>query len=81
MEWYPPVVRPTAQDQFVILGCRVHQTVAVMAWAGTAQVLLVVTVSWVGTVGAVSPPLVRSCGGDSVIGVEELYVQETFHFR
>jgi hypothetical protein len=37
--------------------------VAAVAWAATTRVLLVVIVPWVSTAGAVSSPLVRSCGG------------------
>jgi hypothetical protein len=65
--------------------------VAAVAWVATALVILVATVPWVGTVGAVTPPLVRSYGGDGAadeqeLGVEELFVEElcvdeSFHSR
>jgi hypothetical protein len=53
MEWRPPVAWPVAQDQFVILGCRVRQTVAAVARATTARMLLATMVPCAGTVGAV----------------------------
>jgi hypothetical protein len=86
MEWRPPVARPAAQDRLVILGCRVCQLVAVVAWPVTTRVLLAETVPWVGTVGAVSLPLVHSCGGDGATGVQEpsvevLCVEEPSGFR
>jgi hypothetical protein len=69
----------------------VHRTVAAAARAAIARVLLVVTIPWVDTVGAVSPPLVRSCGGDGAadvqkpdvmeLSMEELCVEEPIHFR
>jgi hypothetical protein len=65
--------------------------VAAAARAATTQVLLVVTIPWAGTVGAVSPPLVRFCGGDGTTGVqnpdvvepsaEELCVEEPDRFQ
>jgi hypothetical protein len=75
-EWCPPVVQPAAQDRLVILGCRVCQTVAVVARAVIALVLLAVTVPWAGTVGAVSLPLVRSCGCDGAASVQEPGVEK-----
>jgi hypothetical protein len=50
--------------------------VAVVARVATARVLLAVTVPWTGTMGAVSPPLVRSPGGDGVVGVHDPSVEE-----
>jgi hypothetical protein len=62
-----------------------------VARAVTARVLLAVTVPWAGTVRVVSPPLVRSCGGDGTACVQEpsmeepnvevLYVEETAILR
>jgi hypothetical protein len=53
-------------------------------------VLLLVTVPWPGTLGVILPPLIRSYGGDVTVGVqepgmvelnvEELCVEELFHF-
>jgi hypothetical protein len=64
--------------------------VVVVAQVVTARVLLVETVSWVGTVGVVSLPLVRSYGGDGAASVQEpdmdepsvevLYVEEPSGF-
>jgi hypothetical protein len=71
MEWRPPVARPAAQDQLVILGCRVRQMVAVVARAVTARVLLAGTVPWASTVGTVSSPLVCSYGDNGATGMEE----------
>jgi hypothetical protein len=70
----------------VSLGCRAHRTVATANRAATAQVILVVKVPWAGTVGAVSSPLVRSCGGVSAADVqepdvEEPYVEQPYHLR
>jgi hypothetical protein len=53
---------------------------AVIAW-----VILVVMALSADTEGAVLPSLVRSCGGDAVAdvqepGVEELCMEEPFHF-
>jgi hypothetical protein len=91
MEWRPPVARLAAQDQLVILGCRVRQMVVMVAHKVTARVLLAVTVPLASTVGVVLPPLVRSCGGDggAVLqepgmmepSVEESYMEEPSNFR
>jgi hypothetical protein len=51
--------------------------VAVVAEVVTARVLLAVMVSWAGTMGVVSPPLVRSCGGDDAVDVQEPGVEES----
>jgi hypothetical protein len=77
---------PATQDRLVILGCRVHQMVAAMALVATTRVLLVVMVLWAGIVGVVSPPLVRSYGGDDIAclqkpgvvepSMEELYMDQ-----
>jgi hypothetical protein len=40
--------------------------VAVVAWVGSAQVLLAVMAPSIDIVGAKSPPLVHSYGGDGV---------------
>jgi hypothetical protein len=63
------VARPAAQDRLVILGCRGHQIVVVVARVGSAQVLLAVMVR---TLGAASPPMVCSYRGDAVADVQEL---------
>jgi hypothetical protein len=60
--------------------------VAVVVRAVTARVILMVMAPSVGTVGAMSPPLVCSCGGDDAAdvqepGVVEPSVEEPFHFR
>jgi hypothetical protein len=64
--------------------------VAVVVRAATAWVILVMAPS-IGTKGAVLPPLVCSYGGDGAVdvqepdvvesSVEELCVEEPFHFR
>jgi hypothetical protein len=69
----------------------VYRMVAVAVQAVAARVILVEMAPSVGTVGTVSPPLVCSCGGDDVAGVQEpgavessvevLCVDEPFHFR
>jgi hypothetical protein len=51
-----------------------------------ARVILVVMPSSADTEGAVMPSLVRSCGGDAAAdvhepNVEELCMEEPFHFR
>jgi hypothetical protein len=53
------------------------QMVSVVARVGSARVLLAVMVPSVGIVGAVSPPLVLSCGDDSVVGMQDPNVVET----
>jgi hypothetical protein len=50
--------------------------VAVAVWVATARVTLMVMAPWAGTVVAVSPPLVRSYGGDSTADVQEPGVEE-----
>jgi hypothetical protein len=57
------------QGQLVTLGCRAHQTVAVAAQVEMTRVILEVMAPWVGTVGVVSSPLVRSCGGANIVDV------------
>jgi hypothetical protein len=42
----------------------------------TTLVILVVMAPWAGTVVAVSPPLVRSYGGDGAVDVQEPGVEE-----
>jgi hypothetical protein len=44
--------------------------------ASTTRVILVVIAPWVGTAGAVSLPLVRSCGGISAADEQEPDVGE-----
>jgi hypothetical protein len=60
----------------VSLGCRLHRTVAAVAWAATTWVILVVMAPWAGTVGAVPSPLVHSCGGVGAADVQEPDVEE-----
>jgi hypothetical protein len=84
------VARPTAQGRLVTMGCRAQRTVAAVARAVTPWVLWVVMAPWDGTMGAVSLPLIRSCGGVGVADVqepsveepsgEEPCVEEPFHF-
>jgi hypothetical protein len=50
--------------------------VVVAVRAATARVILVVMAPSVGTVGAVSPPLVRSCRGDDAASMQEPSVAE-----
>jgi hypothetical protein len=47
-----------------------------MARAATAWVLLVVMVPWADTVGTVSSPLVRSCGGIGTTDMQKPGVEE-----
>jgi hypothetical protein len=64
--------------------------VVVVARAATTRVLLLVTVPWLGTLGVILPPLIRSYEGDVTVvvqepgmvelNVEELCVEELFHF-
>jgi hypothetical protein len=60
----------------VTLGCRAHRTVAATARASTARVLLVVMAPLAGTMGAVSSPLVCSCGDVSTVDVQESSMEE-----
>jgi hypothetical protein len=60
--------------------------VVVAVRAVIARVILVVMASSADTEGAVMPSLVRSCGGDAAAdvqepNVEELCMEEPFHFR
>jgi hypothetical protein len=65
--------------------------VAVAVRTATAQVILVVMAPSASTEGVVLPPLVHSCRGDDAANVqepgvlepsvEELFMEEPFHFR
>jgi hypothetical protein len=54
---------------------------AAVAWAAMTSVILVVMAPLAGIVWAVSLPLVRSCGGDSVTNMLEPGVEEPSHSR
>jgi hypothetical protein len=50
--------------------------VAMVVQAVTTLVILVVMAPWAGTVAVVSLPLVRSCGGDGGVDVQEPCMNE-----
>jgi hypothetical protein len=54
-----------ASSELVFLGCSSHRTVAAVARAAAAWVILVVMAPSIGTVGVGSLPSVHSCGGIS----------------
>jgi hypothetical protein len=65
------MARPTAQGLPMTLECRAHRTVAVAVQAATTQVILVVMAPLASTMGVMSSPLVRSCGGIDAADVQE----------